>query len=145
LLAAAWLAARLGVRPERRPIPEVCYEAPLVTALFARQVRLGRSVDRRLVRRYRPLAAFCQVLAPAPLAGTCPLVKLSPRGACLALRRGVEVGGVIRLRLSNREQLISHEVALRVTHARQDAEGKWLAGGPFQVTLPCRVVEALLR
>jgi hypothetical protein len=116
-----------------------------MTALFARQLRLGRRVDRRLVRRYRPAAAFCLVLGPATPPGNIPLVNLSPLGACLCLPGRVEVGAVLRLRLSNREQLLSHEVTLRVTHARQDAEGDWLAGGAFEVPLPRRVVEALVR
>jgi hypothetical protein len=92
-----------------------------------------------------PLGAFCLVLAPAPLRGDCPLVNLSPLGACLGLPGRAVVGSVILLRLSNREQLLSHEVALRVTHARQCAGGICQAGGPFLKPLPWRVVQALMR
>jgi hypothetical protein len=110
-----------------------------------RKLWLGRRVDRRLVRRYPTTEALCQVLAPATLPGTFPLVNLSPLGACLCLRGPVDVGAVLRLLLLNRVRLIGHEVALRVTHARQDAWGDWLAGGPFSEPLPRRVVEALMR
>jgi hypothetical protein len=105
----------------------------------------GRQVDRRLYIRFRPLAAFCQVLAPASLCGGAIVVNLSAHGACLSLRGSVPVGTLLRLHLFNREQLLRHEVALRVTHAETVGGDSCLAGGPFEKPLPPGVLLALMR
>jgi hypothetical protein len=72
-------------------------------------------------------------------------MDLSAFGACLSVGSRVETGSVLRLRLSNREQLLRHEVTIRVTHAHQPASTFCLAGGPFEEPLPSSVLEALLR
>jgi hypothetical protein len=105
----------------------------------------GRRTDRRLSKRYLSIAAFCQVVSPEPLRGDAFLVDLSALGACLNLRGSVEVGTLVRLRLSNREQLLGHEVALRVAHACRFAGTGCRAGGPFEKPLPPSVLEALMR
>jgi hypothetical protein len=83
------------------------------------------------------------VLAPEPLYCDAFLVDLSALGACLSVPDDVGVGTVLRLRLSNREQLLGHEVTLRVTHVRRFAGASSLAGGPFGEPLPPSVLAAL--
>jgi hypothetical protein len=61
------------------------------------------------------------VLAPESLSGDALLLNLTALGACLSVPVGVAVGALLRLRLSNREQLFGHEVTLRATHARRPA------------------------
>jgi hypothetical protein len=105
----------------------------------------GKQVDRRLCIRFRPLAAYCQVLAPASLCGGAIVVNLSAHGACLSLRGSVPVGTLLHLRLSNREQLLRHEVVLRVTHVRAGEGASCRAAGPFEKPLPPSVLLALMR
>jgi hypothetical protein len=57
----------------------------------------------------------------------------------------VEVGTLLRLLLTNREQLLRHEVALRVAHACDFTGPCCRAGGPFEVPLPPGVLHALMR
>jgi hypothetical protein len=121
-------------------------KCPLLKTLFAAwaQWRCGQRADRRRGKRYRFLAACCQVLAPAPHSGDALLLSLSALGACLRMPGGVAVGTLLRLRLSNREQLLAHEVTLRVTHVRGRAGALCLAAGPFEEPLPPSVLHALM-
>ena len=134
--------------PERsaeRPV-QPASKCPLLKALFAAWAkwRSGGRADRRSGKRYRFLAASCQVLAPAPHRGDALLMSLSALGACLSMPGRVEVGTLLRLRLSNREQLLGHEVTLRVTHVRGLAGAPRLAAGPFEEPLPPSVLHALI-
>jgi hypothetical protein len=119
---------------------------PILNALFAAWAKWqsGERADRRRGKRYRSLATFCQVLAPESLRGDALLMDLSALGACLAVPCRVEGGTLLRLRLSNREQLLGHEVTLRVTHARGPAGAPCRAGGPFAEPLPPRALHALM-
>jgi hypothetical protein len=85
------------------------------------------------------------VLLPERLRCNAFLMDVSAHGTCLCVRSRVETDTVLRLRLSNREQLLRHEVTLRVTHARRLAEGRWIVGGPFGEPLPPIVLHALMR
>jgi hypothetical protein len=102
-------------------------------------------VDRRLYKRFRPLAAYCHVLSPAALCGEASVVDLSPAGACLSLSGSVKVGTRLRLHLFNREQLLRHEVVLRVTNVRAGEGASCRAAGPFEKPLPPSVLLALMR
>jgi hypothetical protein len=119
---------------------------PTLSALFAAWAKWqsGERADRRRGKRYRSLAAFCQVLAPESLSGDALLMDLSALGVCLGVPGRVGVGALLRLRLSNREQLLGHEVTLRVTHVRGRAGAPCLAGGPFEEPLPPSVLHALM-
>jgi hypothetical protein len=121
-------------------------KCPLPKALFAAWAkwRSGERSDRRRGKRHRFLAACCQVLAPAPHCGDALLMSLSALGACLGVPCRVGVGTALRLRLSNWEQLLGHEVTLRVTHVRGRAGAPCLAGGPFEEPLPLNVLHALM-
>jgi hypothetical protein len=85
------------------------------------------------------------VLAPESLCGNCYIDNLSASGACLTLLSWVEVGTVLRLRLFSWEQLVAHEVSLRVIHATGIEGGPCVAGGKFEQPLPPQVLQALLR
>jgi hypothetical protein len=104
---------------------------------------LGRRADRRRRKRYFAIAAYCEVLPPHT--GTVPVVDLSAFGACLSIHGTVAVGTVLHLRLSNREQLLRHEVALRITHIRGVPGRSCIAGGTFEKPLPPDVLHALMR
>jgi hypothetical protein len=84
------------------------------------------------------------VLVPASLCGDAVVVNLSAVGACLNLSGSVEVGTLLRLRLFNREQLLCHEVVLRVTHARPVERRCCEAGGPFEKPLSPGVLHAMM-
>jgi hypothetical protein len=84
------------------------------------------------------------VLAPQRWRGDAFIVDLSPFGICLGVPGGVEEGSLLRLCLSNFQQLLRHEVTLRVSHARGLKRAACLAGGPFEQPLPLRVMQALM-
>jgi hypothetical protein len=103
-----------------------------------------RKSDRRLGKRYRPRAALCQVLTLAPMCGDSFIVDLSAFGACVSVPGNVRVGSVLHLRLSNREQLLGHQVVLHVTHAWGTPGGPCVVGGTFEELLSPSVVQALM-
>jgi hypothetical protein len=122
---------------------------PIVKALKAFfggvRRRPKRRLDRRVCKRYRSLAVYCQVLAPGALRGVAVVVDLSALGAGLTFRGTVKVGTHLRLLLSNREQLLRHEVTLRVAHACDFTGPCCRVGGPFEEPLPPSVLQALMR
>jgi hypothetical protein len=114
-----------------------------------RQVKRPRSgplapENRRTVKRYLVPLIFCQVLAPLLPQAEAGVVHLSTSEICLSLTDRIELGALLRLRLSNRRQLCLHEVVLRVTHRRGGAHGLCLASGIFPEELPHDVLRALL-
>jgi hypothetical protein len=119
---------------------------PLLSALFAawEKWHSGERPDRRRCKRYRFSTAYCRVLEPEPCRSDALLLNLSAFGACLSVPANVAVGTVLRLRLSNRKQLLAHEATLRVTHSRGTAAAPCLAGGAFGESLPPHVLHALM-
>jgi hypothetical protein len=99
--------------------------------------------NRRAEKRCRVPLVFCQVLPPALSAGEAAVVDLSARGARLRLEGRVVRGDLLLLRLSNREQLCTHDVTLRVTGSG-GAGSLCLTRGVFVNELPLEVFRSLL-
>ena len=104
---------------------------------------LRRARERRAGKRYLAPLVWCDVLQPQVLLDAA-VVNLSAQGACIAVPISLPPPTVLHLRLSNREQLCAHVVALRVTHCRGRMGSLYPVGGPFEQPLPIDVLSALL-
>ncbi len=99
--------------------------------------------NRRAAKRYHEAALLCQVLAPKLASDIAEIVDFSTTGACLSLKVRVPLNAVLRLRLSNRQQLCLHEVTFHVLHFR-GGDGHCLVGGIFETELSAKVFRALI-
>ena len=100
--------------------------------------------NRRAEKRCPAALVSCQVLHPAQSWVEAEVVNLTARGMCLLLTSTVVAGDVLLVRLSNRQHLCLHEVALRLTHSRGRPGVCCLAGGEFAIELPAEVFRSLL-
>jgi hypothetical protein len=104
----------------------------------------GKAQDRRETRRHNRPLLICFVYTPAG-GEEAQLMNLSAQGACLVLDDSAQPGTLLRLHLSNPEQLCSRVVTLRVSHCTCQAGGHWMVGGPFVEPLLLETLYALIR
>ena len=97
------------------------------------------SDERRALPRRRCWASSCRVLGGIPLEAT--VRDISPQGIGLLCGGPVRPGEVLNLHLSGRRVRLAVTLRVRVVHAGQRPDGRWLVGGALEPPLP----EALAR
>lgn len=69
--------------------------------------------------------------------------NISFTGIALLLRQAVAVGTILAVELHSTIPSFSHQRLVRVTHATEQADGRWVIGGEFATRLKDEELQAL--
>ena len=90
--------------------------------------------ERRNLPRQRCRASSCRVMGGLPLEVT--VRDITAAGIGLLCDGPVQPGAVLDLHLSGRGVRMAVAVRVRVVHASEMPDGRWLVGGSFKPPLP---------
>jgi PilZ domain len=99
------------------------------------------SPERRALPRNRCRASFCRVMGGIPLEVT--VRDISSAGIGLLCDGPVQPGEVLNLHLSGRGVRLAVMLPVRVVHAGERPDGRWLVGCAIEPPLPKALASAL--